>query len=116
MRRIRRGRAPAPLRAVRTVGGCSASRSICAIAFAYVQPIRAYMDAKDDIEAHRAQRAALLRKQAALRHRLELVETDAFVEREARRIGLVRPGERLYIVKGVEKWKRAASGDESARP
>jgi hypothetical protein len=36
-----------------------------------------------------------------LRHRLELVETDDFLAREARRIGLVRPGEHLYIVRGL---------------
>jgi cell division protein FtsB len=83
---------------------------IAAIAFAYVQPIRAYMSARDDIEAHRAHRSALMRQQAALRHQLEQVETDAFVEREARRIGLVHPGETLYVVKGVQKWKRVASG------
>lgn len=83
---------------------------IAAIAFAYVQPIRAYMAAEEDIEQHRAQRSALLRQQAGLRHRLQQVETDAFVEREARRVGLVRPGETLYVVKGVQKWKRAASG------
>jgi cell division protein FtsB len=83
---------------------------IAAIAFAYVQPIRAYMAAQDDIEAHRAQRSALLRQQAALRHDLAQVETDAFVEREARRIGLVHPGETLYVVQGVQKWKRLASG------
>jgi cell division protein FtsB len=83
---------------------------IAAIAFAYVQPIRAYMAAQDDIQAHRAQRSALLRQQAALRHTLAQVETDAFVEREARRIGLVHPNETLYVVQGVQKWKRLASG------
>jgi hypothetical protein len=83
---------------------------IAAVAFAYVQPIRAYMDADEDIATHRAQRSALLRQQAALRHRLAAVETDAFVEREARRSGLVRPGEQLYVVKGVQRWKREGSG------
>ena len=83
---------------------------IAAIAFAYVQPIRAYLAAQDDIAQHRAQRSSLLHQQAGLRHQLALVETDAFVEREARRIGLVRPGETLYVVKGVQKWKAGSSG------
>jgi hypothetical protein len=26
--------------------------------------------------------------------------------REARRLGLVKPGERLFIVKGIELWQR----------
>jgi hypothetical protein len=36
------------------------------------------------------------------------------LEREARRIGLVRPGQRLFIVKGIKAWRRAhatVSGD-----
>jgi hypothetical protein len=80
---------------------------VCAIAIAYVQPIRAYMDARTDVAERRAEKRALLRRQAALEHRLELAGGEAFVEREARRLGLVRPGERLFVVKGVERWKRA---------
>jgi cell division protein FtsB len=80
---------------------------VCAIAVAYVQPIGAYLDARDEVGKRRAETQALLRRQGALRHRLELAETDTFLEREARRLGLVRPGEQLFIVKGVERWKRA---------
>lgn len=80
---------------------------VCAIAVAYVQPIRAYMDTRADVAEGRAEKRALLRRQAVLEHRLELAGGEAFVEREARRIGLVQPGERLFVVKGVERWKRA---------
>lgn len=80
---------------------------VCAIAVAYVQPISAYRAARSEVATERAEKDALLRRQGALRHRLELAGSDVFLEREARRLGLVRPGERLYIVKGVEKWKRA---------
>lgn len=74
---------------------------IAAIAVAYVQPVRSYYRAKDDLARTQEQRALLLHQQAALRHRLELVETDEFVAREARKIGLVRPGEHLYVVRGL---------------
>jgi hypothetical protein len=80
---------------------------VCAIAVAYVQPLSAYRDAREEVTKRRVEKAALLREQARLRHRLELAGTDAFVEREARRLGLVRPGERLYVVKGIDAWKRA---------
>jgi cell division protein FtsB len=96
-------RRPASIRLTRLIG----LAVICAVAFAYVQPIRAYMEAKDEVVKRQAQRASLMRQQAKLRHRLELAETETFIEREARRIGLVRPGEQLYIVKGVQKWKKA---------
>ena len=80
---------------------------ICTIAFAYIQPIRAYTEARDDVAKRRTERSVLMRQQATLRHRLEFAESDLFVEREARRIGLVRPGETLYIVEGVPAWKQA---------
>jgi hypothetical protein len=100
---LRRPRLPGRIRVSRLLG----LAVICAIAFAYVQPIRAYMEAKEQLGKRRAERSSLLRQQARLRHRLELAETEAFIELEARRVGLVRPGERLYIVKGVQKWKKA---------
>ena len=80
---------------------------ICAIAVAYVQPIRAYFDARTTSPRTVPRRAALLAKQAKLKRRLALAGTDDFIEREARRLGFVRPGERLFIVQGVEAWKRA---------
>jgi pyruvate kinase len=76
---------------------------VLAIAIAYVQPIRAYLGAKDRVAEREAQKAALLRRQAVLLDELQRAGTDEFVEREARRLGLVRPGELLFIVSGVEK-------------
>jgi cell division protein FtsB len=80
---------------------------VLAIAFGYVQPIRAYFNAKEDVAVHRAEKAALVRKQERLKQRLALAGTEEFVEREARRLGLVKPGERLFIVTGIETWKRS---------
>ena len=34
--------------------------------------------------------------------------------REARRLGLVRPGERLFIVTGVSEWRERQNGGEGA--
>jgi hypothetical protein len=79
---------------------------VCAIAFAYIQPTRSYLEAKDDVTARRGDRSALLRQQGSLRKRLEAVDTEAFIVREARTSGLVRPGETLFVVKGIDRWKR----------
>lgn len=84
-----------------------AAAVVGAIAVAYVQPVRAYLDARADVTDAGAEQAALLERRATLERRVAHATTDAFVEREARRIGLVRPGETLYIVKGIERWKRA---------
>jgi hypothetical protein len=72
---------------------------VCAIGVAYVQPVRAYFDTQDDVARSRAERTALLREQGDLRHQVALAGTDAFMEREARKLGLVLPGEELFIVK-----------------
>jgi hypothetical protein len=74
---------------------------VCAIGVAYIQPVRAYLHTQDDVAKAKAERTALLRKQGELRHRLALAGTDEFMEREARRLGLVLPGEQLFIVKGL---------------
>jgi cell division protein FtsB len=73
-----------------------------AIALAYVSPLRAYLDARSIVEERKAEVAKLEREQAQLERRLAQSGTDEFVVQEARRLGLVRPGERLFIVKGLE--------------
>jgi cell division protein FtsB len=71
------------------------------IAAAYVQPIRTYRAARAEVELRRSQVAALEHEKRDLAARLAVARTDAFVEREARRLGLVRPGERLFVVSGL---------------
>jgi cell division protein FtsB len=80
--------------------------ALVVIAFAYVSPLRAYLDAKSVVAARQAEVAELEREQAKLERRLSASGTDEFVEQEARRLGLVRPGERLFIVKGLKTSER----------
>ena len=80
---------------------------IVAIAVSYVHPIRAYRHSRAEVAARRAEVAALIEANRTLEKRLAQTETVEFVEREARRLALVRPGERLFIVKGIEKRREA---------
>jgi len=80
---------------------------VCAIAVAYVQPLRAYLDAREDVDARRVERRELLEQRELLRRKLAQAGTDEFVAREARLLGLVRPGERLVVVKGAAHWQRS---------
>ena len=84
-------------RALRLLGAAA----LVAIALAYVSPLRAYLDARSVVAARKAEVAEIEREQAKLERRLAQSGTDEFVEQEARRLGLVRPGERLFIVKGL---------------
>jgi cell division protein FtsB len=77
------------------------------IAFGYIQPLRSYRDAQADVAVRQAQVNRIARLNATLEERLAEAETAGFVEREARRLGLVKPGERLFIVTGVDAWNRA---------
>jgi hypothetical protein len=76
---------------------------IAAVAVAYVQPLRAYRHAEDAVGLRKAEIQRLERANAALERRLSVAGTDEFIVREARKLGLVRPGERLFIVKGVRR-------------
>lgn len=73
------------------------------IAAAYVQPLRAYLSARDEAARRRAEVGALERERRALAERLAYARTDEFVVREARKLGLVRPGEQLFIVNGLPR-------------
>jgi cell division protein FtsB len=74
---------------------------LAAIAAAYVHPIRSYSDARGEVDRRKTEIAALEREQERLEARIEVAETDDFVAREARKLGLVHPGERLFIVNGT---------------
>jgi len=77
------------------------------MAFLYYRPISSYLQTRDELGARRAQVAALRAEKAQLERTLASTTSDAALLREARRIGYVRPGERLFIVKGIAAWQRA---------
>ena len=79
---------------------------LLAVAVGYVQPLRAYRDASADVAATRAEVDEIAASNARLEESIAETKTPAFVEREARKLGLVKPGERLYIVTGVDEWRQ----------
>jgi cell division protein FtsB len=84
--------------------------ALVAIALSYVHPLRSYEAARARVQERQAELAALERENARLTHRLALAGEDSFVEREARRLGLVRALERRYIEKGLQRSSRGAVG------
>ena len=77
-------------------------------AFLYYQPLASYLDRREEL-ARRSEEvaAAASAQKETLERRLEASKSPAELAREARRLGLVKEGEHLFIVKGVEAWKRA---------
>jgi cell division protein FtsB len=75
-----------------------AAAVLAAIALAYVPPLRAYWHARHQLAERREEVAALERTHRELERSVAEARSVAFVEREARKLALVRPGERLFIV------------------
>jgi cell division protein FtsB len=80
---------------------------LCLVAFLYSRPARTYFHTKHVLEQRSAEVSQLARQKQHLQRLLSASTSNAALEREARRLGLVRPGEQLFIVKGIERWKRA---------
>jgi cell division protein FtsB len=109
----RRTRPSRPALALRWIGALV----LVAIAVAYVHPLREFRAARADVAERRAEVERLTQANRELESDLARAGMSAFVEREARRLGLVKPGERLFIVTGIEEWKRrhGAGASEGAR-
>jgi cell division protein FtsB len=76
------------------------------VAFLYVQPLRTYVDRRDTVARRTAEVRALDAERRRLERRLQAQTSTAALVQEARRLALVKPGERLYIVKGIDAWRR----------
>ena len=74
--------------------------------FLYYHPLASYLETRSELGARRAQVVALRAEKVRLERRLARTMSDAALAREARRIGYVKPGERLFIVKGIGAWQR----------
>ena len=88
--------------------------ALALVAVLYYRPVRTYFETRAMV-AERAREVAVLRRERqALERRLALETSDAALLREARRLGHVKPGERLFIVKGIAAWRRAHARSERA--
>jgi len=76
------------------------------MAFLYYRPIASYLETRNERGTRMAQVVALRAEKQRLERQLARTTSDAALAREARRIGYVRPGERLFIVKGIPAWQR----------
>ena len=71
------------------------------IALSYIHPLTSYRHARQEVAARQASIVTLERDNAELTKNLLDAGKSEYVIREARRLGLVREGEHLFIVKGV---------------
>jgi cell division protein FtsB len=75
------------------------------VGFLYWKPMHSYARAKHDLQVRHAQVQALQSEKARLEQKIAQASTAPELIREGRRLGLVRPGERLFIVRGISAWR-----------
>jgi cell division protein FtsB len=75
--------------------------------YLYYRPLSSYFHTRHDLDAQRAEVEVLRAEKGRLEQRLQVSTSLEATRREARRIGYVRPGERLFIVKGIPEWRKA---------
>ena len=75
--------------------------------FLYYQPLSSYLERREALAKRSGEVAALRARKRELEQRLAASKSPEALAREARRLGLVKEGEQLFIVKGVEAWRRA---------
>jgi cell division protein FtsB len=83
------------------------------VAFLYYRPLSSYVQTRASLNERAAEVRVLRAEKTRLEARLADSATVAALAREARRMRLVRPGERLYIVRGVKEWRRALATQQA---
>ena len=83
--------------------------------YLYYRPLSSYFETRSDLAARRAEVEALRAARAELELRLVNSTSLEATEREARRIGYVKPGEKLFVVKGIPAWRQARSASRDRR-
>ena len=79
---------------------------IVLVAFLYWKPTQTYLHTNHELQARKAEISALRAEKAQLERRIPQAGTGGQLVREARRLGLVKPGEKLYIVRGITTWRK----------
>jgi cell division protein FtsB len=100
----RRSRRPSRASLVRRWLGLAA---VVLVAYLYYHPLRTYLETRSQLGSRRAEVARLAAQKRELQRRLEASTSVDSLAREARALGYVRAGEHLFIVKGIEAWRRA---------
>ena len=71
------------------------------IVLLYIAPTRHYLEQRETAQAHRLELERLERERARLRARLDALRRPDSLEREARKLGMVRQGERAFVIQNV---------------
>jgi cell division protein FtsB len=99
-RRVRRRVGPSRIRWDR-VGRIALVLVLFGVMVSYLNPLVNLLQAWQGSKASEQQLAQLKHEKAELTRELREVSSPATLEREARKLGMVRPGEHAYVVHGL---------------
>ncbi len=80
--------------------------AVVLVAYLYYRPLSSWTHTRGALAKRTSQVQVLEAQKATLEREVEQATSLPQLARSARRIGLVRPGERLFIVKGIPEWRR----------
>ena len=83
--------------------------TLVVVALLYYRPVKSYLETRSSLQQRQVEVDELRARRDDLARRLEDADTPEALARRARKLGLVKPGEQLFIVKGIEEWKRQAA-------
>ena len=69
----------------------------------YLNPLVGVLEAWQGSKSSESELAQLKQEKVELTHQLREVSSPATLEREARRLGMVKPGEHAYVVHGLDR-------------
>jgi cell division protein FtsB len=81
--------------------------ALCLIGLLYYRPLKTYFGTRHTLVQRSVEVKGLRAERRALERKLAETATDSALVREARRLGYVKPDEKLFIVKGLDVWQRA---------
>ena len=83
--------------------------AVVLIGYAYYHPLRSWLETRHELSSRKSEVAQFAAEKRALLERVQASATADSLAREARRLGYIRPGEHLFIVKGIKAWQKAHS-------
>jgi cell division protein FtsB len=72
----------------------------------YWRPLHTYMSTRQELQGRRADVRALRSEKTELERQIAQAGTANALVRDARLLGYVKPGERLFIVRGISAWRQ----------
>ena len=99
-RRVRRRAGPSRIRWDK-LGRILLVLVLFGVLVSYLNPLVNLLEAWQGSKSSDAELARLKQERVELTNRLREVSSPATLEREARRLGMVKPGEHAYIVRGL---------------